>query len=208
MKYSVKKNNDNGTISLEAAIMMPMFMFIILFLYGLILMFSGQQLINHASIQSTQSLSIDSYAGDSVKYDKNNESISLVYNLYQALVSYDGSMNLLDNLNLYNKDNSNFQTNIKWYNPGTNTDKPLPVIKRRFIGYLTNNKDITEGEKEADDILKKYGIKGGIDSLDFSGSEINGKDLIINVKFKQDFIFNFNGFASFDREITLRARMW
>lgn len=205
MKYSIKEKDENGTISLEAAIMMPIFIIVIMLIYGIMLMFSGQQLINHALIQSSESLSIDSYAGE-IKYDSNSGNRDLAYDVYKSFVISNG--NLLDSLGstLNGNDISNFSTNKKWYNPETASEKKdmIPIVQRRFIGYLTNEKDINQGKEQAKNILEKYGIKDGID---FS-VEIKDKTLIIKAKFKQDFIFDFHGLASFDREIVTNVRMW
>lgn len=38
-----KRKSEDGTISLEACIVVPIFIFLILFIYGFIVMFMGQQ---------------------------------------------------------------------------------------------------------------------------------------------------------------------
>lgn len=204
MKYSVRKKSEDGTISLEAAIMMPVFIFVIMFIYGIMLMFSGQQLINHALIQSSESLSIDSYADS--KLVKDNQT-NIVYELYSDLITYDTKKSFLDNLN----SRSNFRADqSKWYNPEKKEqyEKRTDVIRRRFIGYLTNEEDVNKGKNEADAILKKYGVKDGIDGVDFSESVIKDGIMTIKAKFKQEFIFDFQGLASFDREIVIKVKMW
>lgn len=207
MKYSVKKS-ENGTISLEAAIMMPIFIFVIMFIYGIMLMFSGQQLINHAMIQSSESLSIDSYAEMAIYNSYGNR--DLTYDVYKAFLTCDNKKDPLNNMGSnFIEDTSNFSTNKRWYkNKTSDYDKRIDIIKRRFIGYLTNEKDIDKGKEEANAILKKYGVKDGIDGIDFSESEISDKVLTIKAKFKQEFIFNFQGLATFDREIVIKTRMW
>lgn len=56
-----KRKSEDGTISLEACIVVPIFIFLILFIYGFIVMFMGQQMISHSMLQSAESLSLDSY---------------------------------------------------------------------------------------------------------------------------------------------------
>ena len=55
-------NNEKGTVTLEACIVVPMFITIMLALCGIFLLFMGQQIITHATIQSAKSMSFDPYA--------------------------------------------------------------------------------------------------------------------------------------------------
>lgn len=55
-----KRKSEDGTISLEACIVVPI-LFSYTFIYGFIVMFMGQQMISHSMLQSAESLSLDSY---------------------------------------------------------------------------------------------------------------------------------------------------
>ena len=43
--------NEKGLLTLEAAMVLPIFVFLLLFLYGIMMMFSGQEMIAHAMFQ-------------------------------------------------------------------------------------------------------------------------------------------------------------
>ena len=61
------KKNERGAVSLEACIVLPIFIFVLMFFYGLMVFFSGHQLLSHSLIQSAESLSLDPYATEQLK---------------------------------------------------------------------------------------------------------------------------------------------
>lgn len=181
------KKNENGVISLEACIVIPIFVFLIIFVYGFILFFSGQQLISHAVIQSSESLSLDSYATEKVNLSDEDEisSDEVFAVLYGKAMQFDSE---------------NFSSSKKWYNDSSTVPQ---TAKDRFVGFLSDG-----DTDEANDLLENFGIVGGLNGLDFSSSRVENGKLIINIKYKQEFIFNFQGYAAFDREITHTSKMW
>ena len=60
----------------------------------------------------------------------------------------------------------------------------------------------------ADEKLKAMGVKNGLAGLDFSDTKIEGNTLTIIVKYKQEFIFNFQGLAAFDRQQKISITLW
>ena len=78
---SLKK--ERGVISLEASIVLPLFIFLLLFFYGFIVSFSGQQAICHSIVQSADSLSLDTYALERINSDNKGE--ELITNLYSTV---------------------------------------------------------------------------------------------------------------------------
>lgn len=179
---------ENGTISLEACIVVPMFMFLILFVYGFIVMFMGQQLITHAMIQSAESLSLDSYALENVDFEEIDSGGELVQLLYSQIYT----------------PNNDFSSNVKWYSD--DSSDLSSVVEKRFLAYLTSGAN--NAQTKASEMLEFVGVKNGFDGLDLSETKIEDGYLIMTVSYEQEFIFNFNGLASFEREFTIKQKLW
>lgn len=193
--------NEKGVISLEACIVVPIFIFLLLFVYGFIVMFMGQQMLSHSLLQSTESLSLDSYAiekfhgGDQSGGIKSAQSV--VIGVYEDLVSGRSI-----------GDDDNFSSSVKWYE-AANADEKETVIKNRFLGYLTGSGESTSEDLAiADSMLKMVGVKDGFSGIDFSECAVNDGVLTMKIKYKQEFVFDFNGLAAFDREMTATSKMW
>jgi hypothetical protein len=87
------KKND-GIISMEACIVLPIFFFLMLFLYGFILMFWVQNEMTHALIQATEKLAVEpyhldsvwnsAYAGDEMWMTLEEDTFSVFNKAYQA----------------------------------------------------------------------------------------------------------------------------
>lgn len=179
-----RKDNDGGVVSLEAAILVPLFIFLMLFFYGIIIMFMGQHMISHAMIQSSQSLSFDPYATERLKKEE-----------------IDGLVDSLTSIYLEYGTDEHFSSTDKWYSD--NQDMLEEVAKKRFIGFLSGG-----GRDRADRLLNIFGIKGGIDTIDFSGCSVADGVLTFTIKYDQDFIFDFHGLASFERTMSIQAKLW
>lgn len=188
MKRSEKKNiiyKEQGSVTLEASITLPIFIFLLLFMYGFIMMFTGQQLIAHALLQSSQSLSLDSYATETIGAEDYEKAKGLVRGLYNSVLT---------------THSENFSSSKAWYKD----DSAEEVIKKRFIGFFA------DGDEEwADNMLKTVGVKEGMDGINFKECKVgDDNDLHIKIKYTQRFLFDLNGAASFDREIEVVAHMW
>lgn len=195
-KYISKtKGETKGVISLEACIVLPIFIFLLMFFYGFFVFFSGQQVITHAMIQSADSLSLDPYAMERIDNSKLESGGDLIQALYGTL---------------FTDQSKYFVSDDKWYSD--DKDKLPEVVKNRFIGYLAGDcdKGVSDAQIEhaANELLKTAGVQGGLDGMDFSASKVDGNKLTITVKYKQEFIFNFQGLAAFDREQTLNISLW
>jgi len=177
---------EKGVVSLEACVLVPFFIFLMLFLYGIIIMFMGQQMMSHSLIQSAESLSLDPYSTERLSLDV----IDNAGDLFQSLYA-----------NLFTSGDNNFSSTDKWYSGGSAGMED--TIKDRFIGFLTGGDDT-----KAESLLNQVGVKGGIEAIDFSGCTVEGNVLTLTINYKQDFIFNFQGLASFDRSMSVKVNMW
>ena len=187
------KKNEHGVVSLEACIVLPIFIFVLMFFYGLMVFFSGHQLLSHSLLQSAESLSLDPYATEQLKisWDEMEGGEDLVQAMYaDAFTSQDPY----------------FSSNEKWY--AENSDLLIPTVRSRFLAYFVGSGTSSEMEKAADERLKTIGVQGGLDGLDFSGTKIEGNTLTIVIKYRQEFVFNFQGLAAFDRQQSITITLW
>lgn len=187
------KKREHGVISLEACIVLPIFIFVVMFFYGFIVFFSGHQVLSHSLIQSAESLSLDPYATERIETDWANskDGKSLVQAMYASALT---------------TQNKYFSSNDKWYK--SNDDLMIETVRNRFLGYLVGNGKTSEIESAADSKLKELGVQNGLSGLDFSETKIEGNILTVTIKYKQEFIFNFQGLAAFDRQQTISVTLW
>lgn len=112
-----------------------------------------------------------------------------------------------------NSDNG-FTDYRQWYKDATEDDgagnKKLSntfseVIKERFVAYLTSGKS-----SDANEILKKYKVKNGIDGLDFSGSYVDSSkgDLYLKVKYTLEYDYNPFNLSGLEFEQSACSKLW
>lgn len=179
------KKQEDGMISIEAGIVVPVFMILIMFIYGLILFFMGEQAVTHALIQCAESLSLDPLATEKLEPGEINNGADLLTALYTEVVSI-GS--------------DGFASTEKWYSTGG--AQMQETIKSRFIAYYAGT------EANADDALKKLGIKDGKAGLDFSDSTVSDGVLKITLKYRQTLLFDFHGPGELQREQSVNVKLW
>lgn len=109
-----KQNHNSGVITIEAAIMMPMFIMLMLFLYAFFIFFMGQQIMSHTAIQTAKSLSFDPYLVARVENDDLAVMISDIVGFFS----------------------DNYSSTEKWFDD--ESDKAAEVAKKRFLAFLPN----------------------------------------------------------------------
>ncbi len=178
----MKNNKSNlGSITLEAAIMVPMFIILMLLVNGLFIMFMGQQILSHTLIQSTKSMAFDPYSSQRVSANSEDKLADMFIDIFTF--SSDGHV-----------------STDKWYKE--NIDSIDEVVKDRYVAYLKNTRS------NANLLLDYIGIKNGLAGLDFSGSTIENGILHVKLKFTQEYIFNAAGLAEFEREMSVKVRLF
>lgn len=189
IKKKNKKTNKNnsGVVSLEACIVLPIFFFLIMFFYGFMFLFAGEQIVNHALIQSAVSLSLDSYS---------------VYKL-EGLTNVDEM--LLKALDyVMQGDETPHSSREKWYSNQSDTQKE---VRKRFVSYVANGDEEYASEK-----LEQFGIVGGLDGISFSECKVEGSGrdsvLTITIEYEQEYIMDAFGLLSYDRKKTITQKMW
>ena len=174
-----KQDKNAGVITLEAAILMPMFILLMLFLYAFFIFFMGQQIMSHAAIQAAKSLSFDPYA---VSRTDGNDLAGMIQGV--SILAFSG----------------NYSSSTAWYT--TERSSRLPqVAKDRFLAFLPNQSD-------PDNLLQWLGVENGTSGLDFSGSAVEDGVLTLKIKYVQNFAFQVADLTSFDRVITLKVKLF
>ncbi len=178
----MKRDKESGVISLEACILVPMFVMMLMFIYGFFVYFMGHNVMSHTLIQSAKSLSLDKYSVDIMSQADDNSLSQVVNKIFGALSSI-GS--------------EDFTSSEAWYDDESKVDEE---VEERFMAFLA-------GDASATDIADYFDLIG-VSNLDFSDSKVENGDLTIVVKYEQEFIYDFGGFGVFDCELSYKVKMW
>lgn len=176
----MRNKANSGSISLEASIIVPMFIMLMLLINGLFIMFMGQQIMTNTLVQSAKSLAFDPYSTQRVRDGASSSLMEMFTDIFSVI-------------------GGEYTSTDDWY---TDTDDLEDVIADRFAVYLRKDRDAAEK------LLDSIGVENGIDGLDFSGSKVEDGVLTICLKYNQEYIFNTFGFASFERNITVQVKLF
>lgn len=189
-----KKKSEKGLLSLEASIVVTMFIFFVLFLYSFFIIFEARNEMAHVLLTTTNSLALDAYETENLK-DTENLSWFLYY-IYER----------------NKEDDKGFATTTKWHkaspgvdedgNPVIATDLEI-AIKERFIAYLADG-----DTAEANRILDMYNIVGGVDGLDFSNSKVQSGNLYVDLVYAIDYQFNLFGIGKIQLKQSACSKLW
>ncbi len=180
-----KFERQKGTVTLETCIILPIFIFVFLGIYGFFSVISAQNTMTNVFVQSTKSLSLDSYLLENIDsaYEDGTDFWGGLSDLVLDLVRLDTD--------------PYFAATSDWYK---NDD--ASVAKLRFIGYLANG-----DEDLADEILKGIGIVDGLDGVTFTVL-VEDEVLTITMKYEIQYVFDFFDSGKIAMEKTLKTRMW
>lgn len=160
--------SKEGSVTLEAAIILPIFIFIFLSIFGLFGMINARQEITRAMVQAGKSLSLDPYATEMLE-KANDKKFRTAEQILMAKMRQSASKEKFTDIS-------------KWYESG-NIDG---VAKDRFVAYFAGGDEAKANEK-----LKWMGVDGGLDGLQVTGT-INGKrELTLTTEYKLKFLFDF-----------------
>ena len=177
--------SNRGSIILETSIVLPIFMMVIFFIYGLFAVSSTQNQMTHALIQSSKSLSLDPYLTEHV------DSAAEAKTFWSGL----GSM-VMDFVRLTNDDH--FYSNGDWYKG----DGSASLAQKRFVGYFAGGDD-----QLADQKLKSLGIKDGLNGVSFKMS-IDGEMMTITIKYTIQFWIDAFNLGKIPMEQSITTRLW
>lgn len=188
----IEKKYTKGSIILETSIVLPIFILVILFVYGMFVIISAQNVITHTLIQSSKSLSFDPYITTHV------ESVAESKTFWSSFSSI-----ILDYARLSNDEY--FSSISNWYDEGGNKSSDgerADLAKSRFIGYLAGG-DKVEAEKK----IKSLGVINGLNGMQFSVS-ISGNDMTITIKYALQFWFDAFDLGKIPMEQAITVRLW
>lgn len=190
-KWSMK---EKGSISLEACIVVPMFIFLMLFMYSFFSFFIARNEIGHAVLATANSLSLDAYANNNTL--DSDTVLAVLADLYGNVA----------------KDNNAFAESNKWYDnavlkndDGTSSLSTAfsEALKERFVAYLT---DGNTGNVET--ILEKYNVVGGLAGMDFSDSYIEDDKLFVKVRYTLEYEFQVFDLGTNELQQCACSKLW
>lgn len=213
-----KVKSEKGLLSLEACISVTIFMFFMLFLYSFFGIFEARNEMAHVLLSTANSMSLDTYENEKLQNSGNIASlISSVYNtanpsengftsseLWNEVKKSDVEGTWNGTIYATQTDPNSSITDVDEYGKQANISTMFTeTIKERFVAYLAGG-DLAE----ANNILEKYHIQGGIDGLDFSGSHIKSGKLYISVKYTIEYEFNVFDLGKLEMEQSVCSKLW
>ncbi len=164
----LKVKSREGSVTLEAAIILPIFIFVFLSIFGLFGMINARQEITRAMIQAGKSLSLDPYATEMLE-KANDKKFRTAEQYLMSKVRQASSKEKYTNI-------------TKWYEGGDVSG----VAKDRFIAYFAGG-----DESKANEKLKWMGVEGGLDGLKVDGSISGKRELELKTEYQLKFLFDF-----------------
>lgn len=171
---------ERASVTLEAAIILPIFCFLFMALNGVFFVFSAQNQVMHTLVQTANSLSLDPYWNEKIRLE--NTSVSTILQRFERYAVRDKS----------------FSSAESWHK---NETVSSGVLEDRFYSYFTGagNKLSAYYTK-----LKKLGVVG---NMELSGTVNNG-DLTLVAKYKMKFWFNLFKTEPLDLSQKVKVHLW
>lgn len=177
-----KMKKDSGVVTLEASIMMPMMILLMLMLNGLFVMFMGQQVVTHAVVQSAKSMSYDPYLVDRINNSDQESLMTLFGDLFSELSTI-GTIDMVSTRSWHADEASRLKT----------------VAKERFYGFLDRTE--SSAEKTLDAL--------GITNLSFSGCSVEDECVLnFQISYKQEYMFTLGDLGKIDRTIGVKVKLF
>lgn len=186
----MQEHRQRGAVTLEACVSVLSFMVLMLLLSSLFILFMAQNVTAHTVLQTSESLSLDVYAIESLMKEEGKIG-SVSANVGQLVTKLFGS----------SSDNPHFVTNNRWY--AADATDLESTLKTRFIGYLANG-----DETAADELLTRMNVVDGVDGLDFSQSYVVDDTLYIVLKYKLEYDFNIWDLGTIEVEQKTCSKLW
>ena len=191
---SKKEKHNDGSIIIETSIVLPLFMFMFLFIYGLFGVVRTQNIVTHSLFQSSKSLSLDPYLTEHVT------SMSEADTFWSSC----GDIILDEFVRLNNS--KYFSSKTNWYDSSAtayyNNSSSNELAKNRFIGYFSGG-----DEKVADEKLKALGVVNGLDGIKVE-MKVSGDDMTIKLNYEIQIWFDMFDLGKIPIEQEVTARLW
>ncbi len=172
------RRKEKGSVALEALIGMTLFIMIFFGLYSMSVMCMANSAIGHALSESAQSLALETYQTsifDDGKAQLNDAAYETIKWIYRQIAKWS------------NNSDADFiaDENLRWFDTDAHNLTPdkvsaalQEVAPQRFAAFLSGSVEA------ADAALKNYGVKDGLSGIDFKESKLDGKDLILVVRYR------------------------
>lgn len=180
------RERSDGALMIELSIVLPIFMLIILCIYGLFSITSAQNQITHALFQSSRSLSLDPYLTEHVD------------SVHEAKTFWAGLDSIFTDFWRRSND-EHFSSATNWY---ISENGNAYLAKQRFVGYLAGG-----DETAADETLRALGVVGGLKGLTFDMS-VTGSDMTITIQYELQFWMDAFDLGKIPIEQSVTARLW
>ena len=186
---------ESGLLTLEASIAVTIFIFLMLFMYSIFVIFEVRNEIGHTVLSTANSMSIDAF--ENSKLGDSDTLGQIFYNIYGSATNSD----------------TDFTDYKCWYDSTTEKDANgnekissdfESVIRARFIAYLTGGGSADDAET----VLKRYHVVGGVEGLDFSGSSVSDGKLYLSVKYEIEYEFNVFNLGKVKFEQSACSKLW
>ncbi len=212
----MKKQSERGLLSLEACIAVVIFMFFMLFLYSFFSFFEARNEMAHVLLATANSLSLDTY--ETGKLEKSGNLSQLIYGAYKNFSPNNGFVNkdlwnevLTKDVDedtwdgsVYVSDSNGEELEQDDYGrSGVYSSTLGSTVRERFVAYLAG-----EDQAEAERLLKRYHIAGGLNGLDFSGTHIASGKLYITLTYKIELEFNAFGWGKMTMQQSVCSKLW
>ena len=194
------KNSEQGSVTLEAAIILPIFCALFMALNGFFFVFSAQNQISHALIQSASSLGLDPYLNEKI-----DSGLDGAHSFWAGLLGAGPGDVYIDGIRRMGTDGY-FTSPNDWYSSGggaANTIIGSEDAKNRFVAYLTGD----TSESKADEKLKHFGIEGGLSGMHFTATN-EGGDVVLKVNYRMGVWFDMFGKKKMEVTQSARAKLW
>lgn len=158
---------QKGSLTVEASIALTTFIFFILLFYSFGRVYRAQNLVSHATIQTAEALAVESYFRETVSASDLGAVVSLIGRIVNR-----GEPDSYLTINYYSL--TNHYTDLK------------KVVKTDFA-YA-----IAATSEQADEVLKKNGVKDGLEGIDFKDTKVDS-DIIVKAAYTVELQFPFFG---------------
>lgn len=175
------KEMERGALILETSLVLPIFILLIAFLYGIFVIVLAQNVVSHALIQATDSLALDAYLNEQV-------------NSFNTLTeSYNGLSDA--GIDIVRMGNDPYFSSIE-------DEVSVENARKRFIGYLSGG-----DEQLASTMLKQLSVVDGLSGMVFQ-TEKNGENLTIIVSYEIQYCVDFGGLGKIPMKQKMTAQLW
>ncbi len=193
MKLINKKKGERGTITIETCVMLPIFFFVFLAIFGVFFLLLARHQMRHAFLQTAKSLSMDSYVLESVgTLDPSDGNVIQFHDSFSSMA--------IAFLRLLTAD-ENWTAREKWY-MSDNSATGQEIIRTRFLSFLAGG-----DEAAAEQALEALKVKDGLDGIEFEYT-VSGGELELKMSYTLEYWFKLFGLEEVPMSHTVKMKMW